>query len=104
MPRWSEADLDALIVDATVDAYNDDEQLVGFYTMIDDNLDVPFETEVLGVRVVAERVDLTVNGEIVVVCRRDSVRQVIGILELPLPTPEPEGGQWIGAYRRWAGR
>ena len=28
--------------------------------------------------------------------------QRIPILDLPLPTPPPEGAQWIEAYRRWA--
>jgi hypothetical protein len=47
-------------------------------------------------------VKLTEAGQIVAVCRRDGVRQAIGILELPLPTPAPEGAEWIAAYRRWA--
>ncbi|MCA1672630.1 MAG: hypothetical protein LC799_10650 [Actinobacteria bacterium] len=31
----------------------------------------------------------------------DQVRQVISILDLPLPTPPPEGAEWIDAYRYW---
>jgi hypothetical protein len=100
--RWSDADLDVLVGQATVDAYDDDEQLTGFYTMIGDNLAVPFETVVLGVPVTVEQVELTDAGHIVAVCRRDGVRQPIGILELPLPTPPPEGAEWIAAYRRWS--
>ena len=55
MPELSEEELDALVEDATVDAYNDEEQLGGFAVMIEDNLEMPFETTVLGVMV-------TVNG------------------------------------------
>ena len=55
MPELSEEELDALVEDATVDAYNDEEQLGGFAVMIEDNLEMPFETTVLGVLV-------TVNG------------------------------------------
>ena len=55
MPELSEEELDALVEDATVDAYNDEEQLSGFAVMIEDNLEMPFETTVLGVMV-------TVNG------------------------------------------
>jgi hypothetical protein len=29
-------------------------------------------------------------------------RQRIGILDLPLPDPPPDGAEWIEAYRRWA--
>jgi hypothetical protein len=47
----NEAELDALIDEATVDAYSEDEQLAGFAVMIGDNLAVPFETTILGVTV-----------------------------------------------------
>jgi hypothetical protein len=36
------------------------------------------------------------------VCRRGTVTQRIGVLDLPLLDPLPEGAQWIEAYRRWA--
>ena len=50
----SEAELDALIAQATVDCYNEDEELAGFAVMIEDNLAVPFETTVLGLTVTSE--------------------------------------------------
>ena len=40
-----------MIEEATVDAYGEGEQATGWFTLIGDNLDVPFETEVLGVTV-----------------------------------------------------
>ncbi len=36
------AELDALIEEATVDAYNDHEQITGLFTMLDEHLAVPF--------------------------------------------------------------
>jgi len=96
-----EADLDLLVAEATVDAYGDDEQLTGLFTMIEEHLAVPFRTEVLGVAVTVQRVDLTAGGQIVAICRRDGARQAIGILDLPLPAPAPEGAEWIAAYRHW---
>jgi hypothetical protein len=51
----SEAELDALIAQATVDCYNEDEELAGFAVMIEDNLAVPFETTVLGVTVTVRK-------------------------------------------------
>jgi Calcium binding len=98
----SEAELDALVEQAIVDAYGDDEQLVGFYTMIDDNLALPFTTTVLGVEADVVRVDVTDSG-IVALCARGAVRQAIPILDLRLPVPAPPGSEWIAAYRRWAG-
>jgi hypothetical protein len=97
----SRAELAALVDEAVVDCYDDDEQLTGLYTMIDDNLAVPFTTQVLGVEVTVRRVDLR-HGEIVAICHRGRVRQAIGILDLPLPDPPPQGTQWIEAYRHWA--
>jgi hypothetical protein len=40
--------------------------------------------------------------ESVAVCGRGRSRQRIGILDLPLPDPLPDGAEWVEAYRRWA--
>lgn len=45
--KLSRAKLRKLIEDATVDAYKDSEQRVGFLTMIQENLQLPFKTHVL---------------------------------------------------------
>lgn len=101
--QLSRADLDELIASAVVDAYSDDEQLTGLYTMIEDNLTVPFATTVLGVEVTVRKVDLRADT-IVAICHRGRDRQAIGILDLPLPDPAPAGSEWIAAHRHWAGR
>lgn len=101
MDSLSGAQLDAMVEEATVDCYNEDEQLTGLFTMIEENLVLPFETHVLGVRVTVESVDLRDRGEIVAICSRDQAQQAISILGLPLPAPRPEGAEWIDAYRRW---
>lgn len=100
----SKARLEAMIEDAIVDAYGESEQLVGFYTMIEDHLAVPFETTLLGVPVTVKAVDLTECEEIVAICTRGRLRQAIPILDLVLPSPMPAGAEWIEAYRCWAGR
>jgi hypothetical protein len=97
----STAQLDALIEEATIDCYNEDEQVTGLLTMMEDGLDIPFETRVLGVAVVAEGIELADCGQIVAVCSRGNQRQRIPIVDLPLPTPPPAGAEWIEAYRRW---
>jgi hypothetical protein len=96
--------LDRLIEEAVVDAYNESEQRTGLYAMLEERLEVPFKTEVLGVEVTVELVDLTDAEEIVAICTLGRRRQAIPILELPLPVPPPRGAEWIEAYRRWAGR
>jgi hypothetical protein len=96
----SEAELDALVDEATVDAYGEDEQLAGFAVMIGDNLAVPFETTVLGVTVPVEEIDQTAAG-IVAVCVRDGHRQAIPILDLPLPDPSPQGAATLTRSCTW---
>ena len=95
-------ELDILIKEATVDAYGESEQIVGFYTMIEDHLGMPFGVEILGVIAAVERIDMTDDEQIVAVCRRGRARQAIPILDLELPVPPPTGAEWIEAYRRWA--
>jgi Calcium binding len=96
-----EDELDELVEQAIVDAYGDDEQLVGLYTMISDNLALPFTTTVLGVEADVVKVDVTDSG-IVAICAHGADRQAISILDLRLPVPAPPGSEWIAAYRRWA--
>jgi hypothetical protein len=76
-------------------------QAAGWFTMIEENLGVPFETTVLGVPVTVEGVDLNRSGQIVAVCKRGRIRPSLPILDLPLPAPLPVGAEWIEAYRRW---
>ena len=96
------ARLDQMIEEAIVDAYGESEQITGFYTMLEDNLAVPFQTKILGVEVTVERVDMTDDELLVAVCARGKSRQRVPILDLPLPDPRPEGAEWIDAFRRWA--
>jgi len=59
----SAAKLDDLIAEATVDAYE-----------LEEHLAVPFKTDVLGVEVTVERIDMTDDEQIVAVCARDKSR------------------------------
>lgn len=88
-----------MVEEATIDCYNEAEQLGGLYTMIEENLALPFGTQIPGVRV--ERIDLTDHGESVAVCRLKRERRLIPLIDLPLPTPPPGGAEWIAAYHHW---
>jgi hypothetical protein len=95
------AKLDEMIEEATVDAYGESEQTVGFFTLLEERLKLPFKTELLGVEVTVERLDMTDDDQIVAVCSRGKSKPV-PILDLTLPDPPPEGAEWIEAFRRWA--
>jgi hypothetical protein len=101
LPSFSKAKLEKLIEEAVVDAYGEEEQVGGFFTMMEEHLALPFSANILGVDVVVEKVDMTRSGRIEAICRRDKIRQKIEILDLPLPTPAPAGAEWIAAYRHW---
>ncbi len=103
-PRLSPARLARLVEEATIDCYNESEEVTGLFTMLEDNLELPFDTSVLGVEVTVTGIDLTTEGTILALCKRERKRQAIPILELPLPEPPPRGWEWIDAYRRWARR
>jgi hypothetical protein len=70
--------LDELIAEATVDCCNESEEVTGIFTLLEENLEVPFTTTLLGVEV------------------------TVKVIDLPLPEPKPKGTESIDAYRRWA--
>jgi hypothetical protein len=101
LPSLSKAKLEALIEEAVVDAYGDNEQKVGLLTMMQEHLALPFSVSILGAEATVEKVDMTRDGRIVAVCERNGIRQRIEILDLPLPKQTPAGAEWIAAYSHW---
>ena len=99
--RISKTRLAAMIEEATVDAYGDSELTTGWYTMLEEHLALPFETTILGVLVTVVALDVRGDNGIVAMCTRGRERQSVPILDLPLPSPRPEGVEWIEAYRHW---
>ena len=59
LPSLSRAKLTQLIEEAVVDAYIEEEQAVGFLTMIEEHLAFPFAVKVLGVDADVENVAMT---------------------------------------------
>ena len=96
--------LDAMIAEALVDCYNDSEMMTAMMTAIQDHLDLPFTTNVLGSIVNVVAVELNDAGEIAALCNCDGKRQRIPLLDLPLPDPPPSGAERVAAFRRFARR
>jgi len=99
--RFTAGELDRLIEEATVDCYDEEEAATGLFTMIEQELALPFKTRILDVEVSVIAVELGEGSEINAVCKRGGQRQAISLADLPLPSPPPSGAQWIAAYRRW---
>jgi len=100
----SSSRLERMISEAIVDCYSESEQAMGLFTMVEENLRLPFPTMVLGIQVNVQKVEINDAGEIVAVCSRGAEKQRIPLVDLSLPSPRPEGAEWIEAYRRWARR
>ena len=96
--------LDALIEEATVDAYGESEQATAFLTALEENLALPFGATVLGEAVVVETIDLSNADELLAICRRRRKRLKVRLLDLELPVPRPKGAEWVAAYHRWSRR
>lgn len=99
----SKAELAVMAEEAIADCYGEDEQAMGFHSMIADNLKVPFVTSVLGVDVTVEDIDLAEDNSILAICCRGGIRQAVRVVDLPLPEAPPAGAEWIEAYRGWLG-
>ncbi|SRR5258708_5907284 len=96
----TEEQLDELIDEATVDAYDEYEQRTGFSTMIDDNVAFPFPARVVGEEVMVTEVTEDDNN-ILAICQRNNKEYRINILDLDADFSNVKGSEWIAAYRAW---
>ena len=71
-------------------------------TMLEEHLEVPFETTVFDVPVIVRRVDITQPTRSSRSATAVAIDRRFPILSLPLPVPRLTGWEWIEAYRRWA--
>jgi len=95
------AQLDELIHEATVDCHDEEEQLTGLFSVMEENLALPFMTPILGVDASVASIEMDDTGRIKAICERDGEQQRIDLVDLPLPSPPPSGVEWIAAYCRW---
>jgi hypothetical protein len=83
--RINKARLAAMIEEATVDAHDESEQATGWFTLLEEHLELPFETKLLGASVTVTGIELRDGGPIVAICTRGRYRQAIGLVDLQLP-------------------
>ena len=69
------------MAEEAVDCYNESEQATGWFTTIEENLKLPFETQILGVPVSVEKVDITDH----IACRDLPPREI----QAAGPPPKP---------------
>ena len=62
---------------------------------------LPFVTQLLGVDVHVEQLELAGERDILAVCRRGEERHKVRLIDWPLPSPRSAGWEWIEACRYW---
>jgi hypothetical protein len=103
--RKSEEELNDLVDEITVDAYNDDEQLWAFRQVIEDEVDLPADAFVLGEPVAVIEIDYDGNERrgLTARCRRENgAEHTIGASDLVFPEGS-KGADYMAAYRTWLG-
>jgi hypothetical protein len=101
--RKAEKDKDrlrGLIEEATMDCYDEEEQLTGLATMIDDNVACPCNAKVVGEEVKVTGFDYS-GGSVYALCERKGKQHRVEVSSLEWPDPQPEGFEWIEAYLAW---
>ncbi len=97
----SDDELDELIEEAIVDAYGEQEQRVGFYTMLCDNLAFPFKAKIIGEEVTVSKLTMKDEQRILAVCQSKGRNYSVDIMDLEINTARVDASQWIAAYREW---
>jgi hypothetical protein len=98
-------ELDDLIDGIVVDAYNDDEQLTAFDTVIGDEVALPADASVVGEPMTVIKIDYDGNERrgLTARCRReDGSEYTVAACDLVFPEGS-KGSDYIAAYRRWLG-
>lgn len=100
-PKLTTQRLQELIDEATVDAQDGSEQLAGLENALQENLELPFTTVVLGISVTVDAIDEGPDGSLTARCVAGRHRQLVPLFYLPDPEPLPKGWEWVEAYRHW---
>jgi hypothetical protein len=102
MLRWSDAELDGLIEEVIVDAYNDSEQL-GSFECVFAECDFPVDAEALGMR--CSLVEVVFDGDerrgLVGVIELDGRRHRLGLLDVTITDVSSEAARLLAAFRKW---
>jgi hypothetical protein len=103
--KKSEEELNDLVDEITVDAYNDDEQLWAFRQVIEDEVAMPADAFALGEPVTLIEIDYDGNERrgLTARCRRDDGSEhVLSASDLVFPEGSI-GADYLAAYRTWLG-
>lgn len=101
MKKTSAERIQELIEEATIDAYDEYEQLAGFLCMIEDNVKTPFKAKVMGDEVKVIELNEGKCNDLVAICEKNGKKYTICLSALEFQDPLPEGYEWIEAFLEW---
>ncbi len=98
--------LEALLSEATVDCYGEDEEFMGVLYTLEEHLNFPLNARALGepVEVVGlddHRSDL--RRGIIARVRKGGKEYGVALAELEFVDPDPASAEWLEVYRYWLG-
>jgi hypothetical protein len=94
--------LRALVEEATVDCYGEEEQHSGLVNMILDEVECPFRARVIGEDVEVTDFDCPQEGYgLNAVCKRKGKSHKVDVNSLEWVKPYPKGFKWLEAYLFW---
>lgn len=94
--------LSALIEEATVDCYGEDEQFTGLCCMVEEEVVVPFKAKVVGEKVTVTSLEPADEGHsLQATCERNGKKYRVDLTSLEWVKPLPQGFEWIEAYLAW---
>jgi Calcium binding len=98
--------LEALLEEAIVDCYDEEEQFTGVLITLDENLQFPLQAKVLGQ--VVEVIGLvqarsSLRRGILATVRAGDQESRFPLSELEFIDPAPTSAEWLAMYRYWLG-
>ena len=100
------AGLEALLEEATVDCYGEDEEFWGVLYTLDSRLSFPLQARVLGETVTLVGLDDERSGlrrGVMARVHKGDVEYTVALSELEILDPDPVSAEWLAAYRYWLG-
>jgi hypothetical protein len=102
----NQARLEALLDEAMVDCYDEEEQFWGVFYTLDEKLHFPLQAQVLGEAVTVVGLDDSRSGlrrgVLARVCKGDREHSV-ALAEVEVLDPDPASAEWLVVYRYWLG-
>ena len=98
--------LQALLEEATIDCYGEEEEFAGVLATLDDQLNFPLQAKALGDPVEVIGLDHQRSSPqrgIIARVRKGDQEYQVGLAELEFIDPDPTSAEWLAMYRYWLG-